>query len=58
LKGEIKMLIKKVVKRGDSNFILLPKDFLDMLNLKTGDDMSMLISDNKIILIPVKKEKE
>ncbi|RPJ79844.1 MAG: hypothetical protein EHM20_00195 [Alphaproteobacteria bacterium] len=49
------MLIKKIVKRGTSNFILLPSDIMDMLNLTLGDEVSINVENGKIILTPIEK---
>lgn len=50
------MLIKKIVKRGDSHFILISKDIMDLLNLNLNDEISIKIENNSIILIPLKKK--
>jgi len=52
------MLTKKIVKRGDSHFILIPKNLLDMIELKLGDKVEMIIEGRKIIISPIEKEKE
>jgi antitoxin component of MazEF toxin-antitoxin module len=52
------MLIKKIVKRGDSSYVLMPKDILDMLHLSIGDSVHLTVKDNKIIVSPIKKSKE
>lgn len=51
------MLTKEIVKRGDSNYILIPKSLLNMLNLQRGDEVSLLIEDNRIVISPVKKDE-
>lgn len=40
----------KVQKWGNSNGIRIPKVFLDTLNLKSGDAVSMVREDDKIII--------
>lgn len=52
------MLTKRIVKKGCSNFVLIPKDFLDNLELVTGDTINMKLENSKIIIVPKKKGKE
>ena len=52
------MLTKRIVKKGCSNFVLIPKDFLDNLDLVTGDSIKMKLENSQIIIVPIKKEKE
>lgn len=51
------MLRKTIEKKGNSNFILIPKTFMEILGIKTKDKVSMKLVDNKIIIeaIPQKK---
>jgi antitoxin component of MazEF toxin-antitoxin module len=44
------MLKKKIVKRGDSCFILLSKDLMSMLDLKLGDEVIFNIEEKKIVI--------
>lgn len=52
------MLIKKIVKRGSSNFVLLPKDLLDMLDLKLDDFVCLEVKENSIVIKPMIKNNE
>lgn len=52
------MLIKQIVKRGNSNFVLLPKDLLDMLNLKLDDFVYLEVKEKSIVITPLKKIKD
>jgi len=58
LREEIKMLSKTITKKGTSNFVLMPKDFLENLGLKTGDKVDVRLDDGKIIITPAIKENE
>jgi len=49
------MLIKTVVKRGNSNYILMDQTLLDIANLETGAKVSVTFEDGKIILTPIEK---
>lgn len=48
----------KIERLGNGNGIVLPKALLDMFSLKVGDELSVKIQDEKIVLSPVKKEKK
>ena len=50
------MLIKTIEKKGTSNFVLIPKPFMDMLGLSTKDKVEVRMENDKIIIIPIKKE--
>lgn len=52
------MLKKKIVKRGDSCFILIPKDLMSMLNLRLGDEVVFDIEEKKIIIKKAEKTEE
>lgn len=52
------MLIKSIVKKGNSNFILISKDYLDNLNLKTGDKVSVKLENDKIVIYPIKNQEK
>jgi antitoxin component of MazEF toxin-antitoxin module len=52
------MLIKKIVKRGSSKFVLLPKDLLDMLNLELDDFVYLEVKEKSIVITPLKKIKD
>lgn len=52
------MLIKEIVKRGTSNYILMPKDLMDILNLELGDKVELTIENKNIIVSPIKKESK
>jgi len=49
------MLIKKIVKRGDSHYILISKDIMDLLNLNLNDEIEIKVDKDSIIIIPIKK---
>ena len=49
------MLIKTIVKKGNSNFVLISKDFLDSLGIETGDKVITKLEGNKIVISPVNK---
>lgn len=52
------MLEKTIVKKGNSNYILISKDYLDNLNLKTGDKVQVILKDeNSIIIRPSRNKK-
>jgi antitoxin component of MazEF toxin-antitoxin module len=55
-KGDAKMLVKKIVKRGDSHFVLVPRDLMKMLNLNMGDSVKIKIEKGVIILEPLPKK--
>ena len=46
----------KIKKWVNGNGILLPKVLLDMLSLKTDDELFVEFIDNKIVLSPSKKK--
>ena len=50
------MLIKKVVKKGSSKYILMPNDILEMLNLDSGDEVALTVENGKIVITPLNKE--
>lgn len=50
------MLTKKIVKRGSSNFVLLPADIMKIVNLELGDKVYIEVENGKIILTPVDKD--
>jgi antitoxin component of MazEF toxin-antitoxin module len=50
------MLIKKVVKKGSSKYILMPNDILEMLNLCLGDEVAINVENGKIVITPITKE--
>lgn len=50
------MLEKTVVRFGNSSYVLIPKDFLDMLDISIGDRVSVKIKDEKIVIVKVEKE--
>jgi antitoxin component of MazEF toxin-antitoxin module len=53
------MLTKKINKIANSNYILIPNDFMKILNLKTKDTVSLKLENDKIIITAVnKKEKK
>lgn len=52
------MLTKKIVKKGTSAFILIPSEFLKMLDLKLGDNVSLSLNENNIIISPTKKNEK
>jgi antitoxin component of MazEF toxin-antitoxin module len=52
------MLTKRIEKKGNSNYILIPKTFLQLLNLKEKDEISISFENDKIIISPIKKENE
>jgi antitoxin component of MazEF toxin-antitoxin module len=52
------MLIKTIEKKGTSNFVLIPKVFLDCLGLSTKDKVEVRMENDKIIISPIKKESE
>lgn len=54
----MKMLTKKIVKKGNSNFVLIPMEFLANLDLETGDKIDIRLEDSKIVIIPNKKEEK
>ncbi len=58
MKGLFILLKKKIVKKGTSNYVLIPKDFLDMFNVKLGDYVFLKVDNNTIIIEPEKKEPE
>lgn len=49
------MLEKPIVKRGDSLYVLLPKEILDMLGLEEKDKLKIEVVNGKIILTPKEK---
>jgi AbrB family looped-hinge helix DNA binding protein len=49
------MLSKTITKKGTSNFVLMPKDFLDNLGLKTGDKVDVKMEGDKIVITPAKE---
>jgi antitoxin component of MazEF toxin-antitoxin module len=52
------MLTKKIVRKGTSNYVLMPKDILDMLNLKEGDNVFINVIGKDIIISSTKKIME
>ena len=52
------MLLKKVVKRGDSHYILIPKNLMDILNISKNDKVLIDFVDGKIIIEPLIKNKK
>lgn len=44
------MLVKKLVQKGTSAYVLIPADFLKMLDLKLGDSVKLEIQEKKIII--------
>ena len=46
----------KITKWGNSQGVRLPKGALDLLSLNIGDELSISIMNDKIILSPVKNE--
>lgn len=52
------MLTKKIVRKGTSNYILMPKDILDMLNLKEGDNVFIKVIEQDIIISSIKENME
>lgn len=48
------MLTKKITSHGNANYVLLPRDFLKMLDLNKGDEVSIKLENNNIIVSPIK----
>lgn len=46
----------KISKWGNSQGLRVPKEVIDTLNLHIGDDVNIIIEDNKVILEPIKKD--
>ena len=46
----------KIAKWGNAQGIRLPKAILNLLSLNLGDELAIDVSDDKIILSPIKKE--
>jgi len=47
-----------ISKWGNSQGLRLPKDIIDALHIGIGDKINIFIKDNKVILEPIKKERE
>lgn len=45
----------KISKWGNSQGLRVPKDVMENLHLSIGDDVNIIIEDNKVILEPIKK---
>lgn len=48
--------IKKIKRWGNSLTVLLPKTFLDSLSIKEGDNVSVGIVENSIVIKPVREK--
>ena len=46
----------KISKWGNSQGLRVPKEVIETLNLHVGDDVNIIIEDNKVILEPIKKD--
>lgn len=47
----------KLSQWGNSQGIRLPKSIIELLNLKTGDDLGMEVKNNQLIITPLRKRK-
>ena len=47
-----------ISKWGNSQGLRLPKDIIDTLHISVGDKINIFIKDEKVILEPIKKERE
>lgn len=48
-------LMERIIRIGKRNAIYIPKEIADSLNLKEGDRLVLVVKDDKIELIPVRK---
>ncbi|OCL86489.1 AbrB/MazE/SpoVT family DNA-binding domain-containing protein [Arcobacter porcinus] len=46
----------KISKWGNSQGLRMPKDIMETLELKVGDDVRITLTDGKVILEPIKKD--
>ena len=44
------MLEKIIVKKGNSSYVLIPKDLMDMLNIRLGDKVTINVENGAIII--------
>ncbi len=51
------MKVVKLSQWGNSQGIRLPKSIIELLNLKTGDDLGMEVKNNQLIITPLRKRK-
>ncbi|MCH4816801.1 MAG: AbrB/MazE/SpoVT family DNA-binding domain-containing protein [Saccharolobus sp.] len=47
--------MERVIRIGKRNAIYIPKEIANRLNLKEGDRLVIVVEDDKIELIPVRK---
>lgn len=47
----------KLSQWGNSQGIRLPKSIIELLNLKTGDDLGLEVKNNQLIITPLRKRK-
>lgn len=47
----------KLSQWGNSQGIRVPKSIIELLNLKTGDDLGMEVKNNQLIITPLRKRK-
>ncbi|QIW23766.1 AbrB/MazE/SpoVT family DNA-binding domain-containing protein [Sulfolobus sp. S-194] len=47
--------MNKIIRIGKRNAIYIPKDIAESLNLKEGDRLIVVVKDDRIELIPVRK---
>lgn len=47
--------MEAIIRVGKRNAIYIPKQVAEKLNLKEGDKMVLIVRDNKIELIPIKR---
>lgn len=52
------MLKKKIARKGSSDFVLIPKTFLENLNLTSGDEINIKLDNGKIVISPINKSDE
>ena len=46
----------KISKWGNSQGLRMPKDIMDSLHLRVGDNVNITMIDGKVILEPIKKD--
>ncbi|OCL82132.1 AbrB/MazE/SpoVT family DNA-binding domain-containing protein [Arcobacter porcinus] len=46
----------KISKWGNSQGLRMPKDIMETLELKVGDDVRITLTDGKVIIEPIKKD--